>query len=69
MSKSMVYICEHSDKGAMGVVINKILPNINSVRKKKSEKKNRMPHISLNLNLCSAIIVALTFFAVFIFIS
>ena len=29
MSKSMVYICEHSDKGAMGVVINKILPNMN----------------------------------------
>jgi len=28
VSKSMVYICEHSDKGAMGVIINKVLPNI-----------------------------------------
>ncbi len=28
ISKSMVYICEHSDKGAMGVIVNKILPEM-----------------------------------------
>lgn len=27
--KSMVYICEHSAEGAMGLIINKILPDLN----------------------------------------
>lgn len=31
VNKSMIFICEHGEKGAMGVTINKILPELNLI--------------------------------------
>ncbi|MBE6447302.1 MAG: hypothetical protein E7015_02325 [Alphaproteobacteria bacterium] len=44
LNKSMVYICEHSEDGAMGVVINKLIPDANILNIIKKWKINNSNH-------------------------
>jgi putative transcriptional regulator len=50
LNKSMIYVCSHDKNGAMGVVINKLIPNIDIGGLLKSLKLNNKKLGNLNIH-------------------
>ena len=47
LQKTMIYICEHSEDGAMGLVINKLIPDANIINTIRKLRDNLLGDINI----------------------